>query len=275
MRYRIEVKEKPSVFDSVGEGIKKDILDLGFSSVSGVSFIQVYLIDGDLSEQQLNTICEELLSDKITQEYFTFTQPAKSSNHRAGFVVEIAYNPGVMDPSEESIIKGIRDLGIKTITAVKTAKRYLFEGKLTDAQLKTISEKLLYNKLIQHVVKVSGRETLLPQEAGEKGFAFKPVIVDLLGVSDVALRHLSKAGQLFLNQEEMSQIQGYFKKLKRNPTDLELETIAQTWSEHCWHKTFRGRIDYKERINTLGYKSRVVSHRSGTERYTTCLSLLS
>jgi len=57
---------------------------------------------------------------------------------------------------------------------------------------------------------------------------------------------ISKKGQLFLNLNEMRQIRGYFRKLKRNPTDCELETIAQTWSEHCYHKTFRGNITYKE-----------------------------
>jgi phosphoribosylformylglycinamidine synthase len=46
----------------------------------------------------------------------------------------------------------------------------------------------------------------------------------------------------------MRAIKGYFKKLGRNPTDIELETAAQTWSEHCYHKTFRGKIKYSEKI---------------------------
>ncbi|MCX6741518.1 MAG: AIR synthase-related protein, partial [Candidatus Parcubacteria bacterium] len=77
-------------------------------------------------------------------------------------------------------------------------------------------------------------------------YQFKLVIVDLLSVSDKRLKEISAKGQLFLNLDEMRQIRDYFKSQKRNPTDCELETIAQTWSEHCWHKTFRGRIQYTE-----------------------------
>lgn len=42
----------------------------------------------------------------------------------------------------------------------------------------------------------------------------------------------------------MRRIQEYYRKLGREPTDVELETFAQTWSEHCVHKTFKGIIHY-------------------------------
>jgi phosphoribosylformylglycinamidine synthase len=45
-----------------------------------------------------------------------------------------------------------------------------------------------------------------------------------------------------LNVEEMRKVQRYFAQKKRNPTDIELQTIGQTWSEHCCHKTFKGEI---------------------------------
>ena len=54
---------------------------------------------------------------------------------------------------------------------------------------------------------------------------------------------LSKDGQLSLNLDEMKAIQAHFRELDREPTDVELETIAQTWSEHCSHKTLKGQID--------------------------------
>ncbi len=53
--------------------------------------------------------------------------------------------------------------------------------------------------------------------------------------------HLSKSGQLYLQLAEMQTIQEHFRDLNRDPTDIELETIAQTWSEHCSHKTLAGR----------------------------------
>ncbi|MCL2145234.1 MAG: phosphoribosylformylglycinamidine synthase subunit PurL [Endomicrobia bacterium] len=68
--------------------------------------------------------------------------------------------------------------------------------------------------------------------------------IEILKLSDKELINLSKKNTLSLNLEEMKAVQNYFKKLKRNPTVIELETIAQTWSEHCKHKTLTGIIDY-------------------------------
>src|SRR5205807_10453838 len=42
-------------------------------------------------------------------------------------------------------------------------------------------------------------------------------------------------------------IQAYYRELGREPTDAELETLAQTWSEHCSHKTLKGKIDFDGR----------------------------
>jgi len=70
--------------------------------------------------------------------------------------------------------------------------------------------------------------------------------VEIIKASDRELLKHSKENLLSLSLEEMKAIQKYFKKNHRNPTDLELETIAQTWSEHCKHKTLTGIIEYKE-----------------------------
>ena len=72
-------------------------------------------------------------------------------------------------------------------------------------------------------------------------------LVSLLGANDAALEKISRAGLLSLSLEEMKTIQAYFQKQNRNPTDVELETLAQTWSEHCKHKTFAAVIDYEEK----------------------------
>ncbi len=74
------------------------------------------------------------------------------------------------------------------------------------------------------------------------------------------MQKISKDGQLFLNLAEMCEIKKYFKELKRNPTDCELETIAQTWSEHCWHKTFRGKIKYTEKIPNSKIKTKIIDN---------------
>ncbi|MCL1972486.1 MAG: phosphoribosylformylglycinamidine synthase subunit PurL [Endomicrobia bacterium] len=69
--------------------------------------------------------------------------------------------------------------------------------------------------------------------------------MEILKLSDKELVNFSKKNSLSLNLQEMKAVQNYFKKLKREPAKAELETIAQTWSEHCKHKTLTGVIKYK------------------------------
>ncbi|MFC1484896.1 phosphoribosylformylglycinamidine synthase subunit PurL [bacterium] len=74
------------------------------------------------------------------------------------------------------------------------------------------------------------------------------VHIGILNADEQALIKISADNLLSLNINEMKAIQNYYKKIGRNPTDVELETIAQTWSEHCKHKTLMGLIEYT-RIN--------------------------
>ncbi|MFH1406746.1 MAG: phosphoribosylformylglycinamidine synthase subunit PurL [Candidatus Omnitrophota bacterium] len=248
MLYKIKIKDKPGLFDAIGEGVKKDIKDLGVETITSVKFAQVYFIEGEVLKPDVERICAELLCDPVTQLYEIEPLEAKGAQNKTTgqglAVIEVAYNPGVMDPWEESIIKGIKDLGIEKPLKVKTAKEYIIEGSPAKEELDMICEKLLLNKVIQHAV--CEKEETLPNPE----YKFNPIEVAMLNADDEGLSAISREGQLFLNVTEMRQIKNYFKSLSRNPTDCELETIAQTWSEHCGHKTFRGKIEYTENGNS-------------------------
>jgi phosphoribosylformylglycinamidine synthase len=85
--------------------------------------------------------------------------------------------------------------------------------------------------------------------------------INLFTVSDYELLKISKDNLLSLNIQEMKTIQNYYKSIDRNPTDVELETIAQTWSEHCKHKTLMGVIEYKyEDENTGEIKTELIDN---------------
>lgn len=247
MLWRVEIREKDGFYDAVGESVKKDIIDLGFKNkIKEVKFVYLYLIEADFRESDIRRICEELLIDPVTQDY---SYKGSVSNEEEYKIVEIAYNPGVMDPVEDSAKKAINDLGIEGVRAVKTAKKYLIKGNLSKREILSISEKILFNKVIQHAVK--GKSSIYPEPPA---YQFKLIHVNILKADDKRLKEISKKGQLFLNMDEMRTIRGYFRKLKRDPTDCELETIAQTWSEHCKHKTFRGKIEYSEITRSRGHK---------------------
>ena len=138
MQYKIEVMDKPGIFDAIGEGVARDIFDLGISGVKSVRFIQSYTLEGDVASGQVISICQELLTDKVAQDYKVITDSQVNRFKADQYTVEVAYNPGVMDPVEASVLKGIRDLGITGIDSVRTAKKYIIYGKLSAPQLKTI-----------------------------------------------------------------------------------------------------------------------------------------
>ncbi|MFO7995820.1 MAG: phosphoribosylformylglycinamidine synthase subunit PurL [Dehalococcoidia bacterium] len=233
--YRVEVSVKDGLRDPRGEALHRDIRDLGITDVTLVRVSDVYILAGTMGVDEVRRICEELLVDPVVQKYSYNKADAGFASHSSHFV-EVAYNPGVVDPVEESVRKGIRDLGITTTESVRTAKRYLLSGTISDEGFQSICDKLLVNSVIQHVV--TERDAI---SAPSVTYEFSLNIVDLLAADDNALLKVSEDG-LWLNLSEMKQIQNHFSKLGRNPTDVELETLAQTWSEHCVHKTFKSRI---------------------------------
>jgi phosphoribosylformylglycinamidine synthase subunit PurSL len=233
--YRVEVSRKAGFRDPQGESLQRDIHDLGIRAVTDVRVNHIYFLEGDVGEGEVRRICEELLVDPAVEEYAY--DPARANVPPVGcHVVEVAYNPGVMDPVEESVRKGVRDLGIATVESVKTAKRYLLWGELSGESFQSICEKLLVNGVIQHVV--AERASISTPSAT---YEYSLKHVNLLQADDHTLMEISKEG-LWLSLGEMKCIQEHFSGLGRNPTDVELETLAQTWSEHCMHKTFKSKI---------------------------------
>ncbi len=249
--WRFSVRFREEVPDPEARRLKSDIADLGLKGVERVEIAQVYYLEGDLPEEDRKRIGENLLIDPITQEVEVtaagLLRPAESGARNDGtYTVEVAYHPGVRDPVEDSLKKGAVDLGITGIRSVHTAKVYTFTGSLQQETVDRISEKLLVNATIQRVVTPENLGAILRPSAGT------PLTVEtvhLLESSDTVLQRVSIDHQLSLNLEEMRSIQAYFRNQKREPTLIELETIAQTWSEHCKHKTLRGPILYTEEVD--------------------------
>ncbi len=241
--YRIEVAVKEGFADPRSEGLLKDILDLGIKTIKRVKVSSVYLLEGKLEGNELLAICRDLLTDPVTEEYST----GRNLPPEGAAMVEVAYNPGVMDPVEDSVKKGIRDLGISAVTAVRTVKKYfIWASDFSTGVLDYICDKLLVNSVVQHLV--GQKEAVALPSASYK---FRLEKIDIGAMNDEALMALSK-GRFWLNLEEMKIIQDYFKTLGRQPTDVELETVAQTWSEHCIHKTFKSKIKLgKKTIDNL------------------------
>jgi phosphoribosylformylglycinamidine synthase len=234
--HRIEVYLKRYLPDARGLSLVGDICDLGITTVSDIRVVDIYWLDADLTDDRLELICRNLLADAVTQEYRYRRGPRGEGEVKAGcHTVEVAYNAGVTDPIEASVMKAVRDLGIENVRAVKTAKRYIIEGQLDEYQLEVICRKLLMNPIIQHVVK---QESIIFPENPQ--YRFELGRIDILKPSEAELSRIRH--QFGFTNDEFQAITTYFHQQSRNPTDAELETLAQTWSEHCVHKTFKGKI---------------------------------
>ncbi len=265
--WRFSVRRRAAFPDAEADRLKGDIADLGVSGVERAEVMRVYYVGGELSEEERRRIAVELLADPITEECAFEAVPQRGQTLRGQTLqgltpegscctVEVTYRSGVRDPVEDSLKKGAEDLGIRGIRQVHTAKEYRLIGPLSSEGLSRICEKLLVNAAIQEVVTP---ETLAQLLRPIPAAAVPIDTVHLGSASDTVLQRVSLDHQLSLNLEEMRAIQAYFRTEGREPTLIELETLAQTWSEHCKHKTLRGTVVYTEEAAGRAEK-RVISN---------------
>jgi phosphoribosylformylglycinamidine synthase len=213
-----------------------------------------YLLEGELTRDQAQRFMAELLVDPLVEGGWLrplHSQAGRESNYRpqgrerdleSEVVATVLLKPGVMDPVALSVMDIARDLGVP-LDAVRTFRRcYFDDGKFRAEQ--SALRKIVANDAIEHIV-------LGPLAAEHLGlgsdYVLRLNIVALHDLADQALERVSREGGLALNLEEMRAIQAHFRSLGREPTDVELETLAQTWSEHCSHKTLKGKIDFHGR----------------------------
>lgn len=198
-----------------------------YEHVSKIRTSKIYRLEG-ITVHEAKKLTKLLLSEPINQD-FTINEPVFSD---ATYQAEIAYKPGVMNPEVGSIFKSAHDLHINP-KAIDVSTVYAFYSKQT---AKTLAKDLqtwgLFNPMIE-MIRTTNPATL--QIKGQRG---KTKHIPLRFFSDNELMKLSK-NTLFLTLTEMQAIQKYFRSIKRDPTDCELEILAQTWSEHCVHKTFK------------------------------------
>jgi len=224
----VRVQNKPGLPDTVAEGVLYDVHHtLGIKDITAVSTAKVYRFEG-IGGDEARGIAERLLAENIVQLY-SVNRPLLEGQA----VVEVAYKPGVMNPEAASIKKSAADLGVQGLQAVDSSREYAFYGPgATVENIELILKKLLVNETVERVVDRKPQTLIIQGTPGSTG------IIPIRGMNDRELLELSR-DKLFLNLEEMRAIQSHFRDLEREPTDCEVETLAQTWSEHCGHKTFK------------------------------------
>ena len=250
-RWHIRVRPRSADLDGHGRDVLADVRQIGLPHVEGVQSSKVYLLAGKLTESDVRLIAEELLTDAVANRY----EYGRGFSHRAdrGATIEVHTRPGVMNPVAVSTLGATRRLlrararSEAAVHEVHVARRYEIVGAASTADLERIASKVLANACIEAwYIHGFGRQDPIPETfptPPDRPAALRHV--PIRSTSDDDLIRLSRDGHLFLSLEEMRAIGDYFRDLGRDPTDLELETLAQTWSEHCVHKTLRSAIDYR------------------------------
>ena len=269
MIHRIEIAVRRGLPDARGKHAAGRIRDFLHLPVSRVRTRDVYHLEADVSEEEAQRIVGEL-ADPVLQ----VGAVGRLEDESCDVIVSVAFKPGVTDPIGKSALVAVEDILGRSLgedAAVYTSVVYLLTG-VDIEQGKVIARDLLANEVIQETEVVTAESW----HAGEPSLRIPRVeggprpevgAVDLSG-TDEELERLSREGLLALSLGEMTAIRDHFAAaaddprrraagLSGRPTDVELECLAQTWSEHCKHKIFNATIDYHdgegeaERIDSL------------------------
>ncbi|RMF82117.1 MAG: phosphoribosylformylglycinamidine synthase, partial [Planctomycetota bacterium] len=199
---------------------------------------RIYLIAGALARADIETITRALLCDPVSEEAEVVGDGEAPSNDPASF--EVHLKPGVMDPVAETLRDELTAEGY-AVESVRTARRFRISGAVAAGEIEAVARGIA-NDCIEDVY-FAPPPIAPPPKPPERSCELQTVEIRSLG--DDRLVDLSRSRHLFLSLEEMQAIRRHFQSLGREPTDLELETIAQTWSEHCVHKTLKSAVRYE------------------------------
>jgi len=276
--YLIEIRASSQRHDIYARKLAREILHLPAKHLPSLAQIiavqdkepfvlhtaQLYYISANLNSIQLDQLIQQLLVDPVVQEAQVWTETGPVAYAPSGHVVDIYYHPGVTDTLAQSVLEGARVVGITGLERVETGHRLVLDPRLSEADVRAIAQAMLYNPVIQVYrlhSSVDQRETAAPQKFSQAPRVIKEGItleeratlpvahtafIPLSQMTDEQLLNTSRQGLLALNLKEMRAIQRHYREMGREPTDIELETLAQTWSEHCSHKTFKATIYYRE-----------------------------
>ena len=215
-------------------------LGLPIAHPDQVSVADLVFVEGDLDQDELSRL-HGLLADPLLQ-VGTWDEPTARGT-------EITYLPGVTDNAAATLRHAAEQLGVE-ITGAATGRRVEFGEGVDEDHAAELVARLVANPVIERW----STGTVEPTFHAASTNTGTAVAVPLAGLSLDALLAIGRERALALDPEELVAIQTHFEGLGRAPTDVELETLAQTWSEHCAHKTFRARLtcdDGKDRPSLL------------------------
>ena len=232
--------------DSRGLALIEQASHLGLH-ISNAMVSDLYWIDG-LDPADAERLMREAVVDPVTERlHVTYLDDrdkrTSSESSAAVHTIDVALLPGVTDTKAETLVTAAGILGLDVdALRVATGRRYRIAG--TREACETLANELLSNPIIERTA--IDAELVPAFVSSPSTTSPRPELVPIRDLDDPALLALSGLRRLALDLAEMRAIAAHYRELHRDPTDLELEMFAQTWSEHCVHKTFRAFITSTE-----------------------------
>lgn len=200
--------------------------------VGQIESFRIVHLAGALSDEQVGLVADQLLVDPVGQWWKHAADHAPE-----GLVIETGLRPGVTDREGAELVRSAAALGVE-LDAATAGHRYVVTGSLDQAAIEALATRVLHNDVIERFAVGSLPAAFLDQSAE----APETETINLDGLDAAGLAGVNAGRRLGLDPEEMVVIQAHFAERGRPPTDAELEMLAQTWSEHCAHKTFQAEI---------------------------------
>ncbi|MEY3204757.1 MAG: hypothetical protein RLZZ21_1088 [Planctomycetota bacterium] len=243
MLWEVDVVSKEVSGDHAARAVVAGAADLGIAGCTQARTAAGWLIEGDLTAADVERLAATVLADPVTESFTAAavdTAAAPSGPAGLPTVVRVLPRPGVTDPAAETAKDAFTLVGLKPV-AVRSVRKYWLPA-LPEADAKRLAWSLLASEAIHDVVV---GPLPLRTLAGGKPWTFTQETIPLDGLDDEALARLSREKCLALTVRELHAVRDHFRSLGRPPFEIELETIAQTWSEHCCHKTLASAVDHE------------------------------
>ncbi|MCJ7692437.1 MAG: phosphoribosylformylglycinamidine synthase subunit PurS, partial [Sedimentisphaerales bacterium] len=140
-QWRFEVFSREHSADVHGNSVLEDIRELGIDSVEAVQSAKVFLIEveADFDKKFAERLAKELLTDSVSEQYYIGRSGAPAGLAKAT-LIEVHLKSGVTDPVAESVMTAMTDMGV-TAQNVRTARKYILLGKISQTQTDTIARK--------------------------------------------------------------------------------------------------------------------------------------
>jgi len=214
----IQYKEDPEA-----DNLLARLKGLGYR-LEGLRIERVIRLEGDCDPQALIP----LFVNPLYQIYSYHSRLTEAD----GPIIEIGYQRAVTDPETPSIFDGAKALGVQGLEWARLSLRYQFLGATPDEARRIVDDNL-YNPIVQTIIEKPW-DSLRPHGVPEQ-----VKYIRLVGLSDEDLLSLSEKNSWYAPLPQLKTLQEYESLIGRPLTDAEIEIVVQSWSDHCYHTTWR------------------------------------